>query len=131
LFGRNLTGGAILIAPKAPVLNAFEGYAEGTYGNYDRREFQSAVNLPLGDKAALRLGANISRQDGYMDNIVTGGHPRSDHSDSFRASLLLQPTDQIRNTLILDSYAAMGWAAALRLSPSIRPWCLRPRSVPP
>lgn len=108
LFGRNLTGGAILIEPKAPVLREFGGYLQGTYGNYDRRELQGAVNLPLGDKAALRLGANISRQDGYMDNVVTGGHPRSDHSDSFRASLLLQPTDQLRNTLILDSYRGHG-----------------------
>ncbi len=108
LFGRNLTGGAILIEPKAPVLNDLEGYAQGLYGNYDRREFQSAVNLPLGDKAALRLGANISRQDGYMTNLITGSHPRNDHSDSFRASLLLQPTDQLRNTLVFDSFRGHG-----------------------
>lgn len=108
LFGRNLTGGAILIEPQSPILKAFEGYLQGTYGNYDRRELQGAVNLPLGEKAALRLGANISRQDGYMTNVVTGGHPRSDHSDSFRASLLLQPTDELRNTLVLDSYRGHG-----------------------
>jgi len=108
LFGRNLTGGAILIEPNAPVLDKWEGYAQGTYGNYNRREFQGAVNIPLGDMFALRLGANISGRDGYMHNVVTNTDIRSDYSNSYRASLLFEPTNYFHNTLIFDGFNGHG-----------------------
>ena len=34
LFGRNTTGGAVLLTPAKPT-DDLEGYVEGTYGNYD------------------------------------------------------------------------------------------------
>jgi iron complex outermembrane receptor protein len=108
LFGRNLTGGAILIEPNAPVLDKWEGYAQGTYGNYDRREFQGAVNVPLGDMFALRLGANISGRDGYMFNVVTNTNIRSNYSNSYRASLLFQPTNDFHDTLVFDGFDGHG-----------------------
>jgi iron complex outermembrane receptor protein len=108
LFGRNLTGGAVLIEPNAPVLGTLEGYVQGTYGSYDRKEFQGAINVPLGDKIALRLGANIARRDGYMENVVTDTDIRSDYSNSYRVSLLVKPTDYIRNTLIFDAFDGHG-----------------------
>ena len=108
LFGRNLTGGAILIEPNAPVLNTVEGYVQATAGNFALREGQGAINLPLGDKAALRLATDISRRDGYVLNVVTGNYVRSDDSNSGRASLLIKPTDDFSNLLILDAYSGHG-----------------------
>src|SRR5690606_3800883 len=65
LFGRNSTGGAVLIAPQAPT-DEFGGYAKAGYGNYDALEIEGALNVPLGEKAALRLSGRHSQHDGYM-----------------------------------------------------------------
>lgn len=108
LFGKNLTGGAILIAPKAPVLGQLGGYVQGTFGKFNDREVQGAANIPISDTLALRLGANIVRRDGYYKNLFTGNTLRSEHSDSFRASLLFAPTDNFKNTTVIDTFKGHG-----------------------
>ena len=67
LFGRNTTGGAILLTPKKPTDN-LEGYIEGTYGNYDAMRLQGAINLPLADTFKVRLAVDRNKRDGYMRN---------------------------------------------------------------
>lgn len=122
LFGRNHTGGAILISPQAPKLGEVEGYAQAIYGNYDRREFQGALNLPLGDKVALRLAGNLTRRDGWLTNLVTGNELRTDHTDSFRASLLVEPSDQFRNVTIFDGFKGRsndGGVTVIAVNPAI------------
>ena len=47
LFGRNTDGGAVLLVPKKPN-SQFEGYVEGSYGNYDLSSVQGVLNVPLG-----------------------------------------------------------------------------------
>ncbi|MCP3730311.1 TonB-dependent receptor [Sphingomonas sp. MG17] len=113
LFGRNLTGGAILIQPVAPVLGRTEGYGQALYGNYDRAEFQGALNVPIGDKIALRIAGNVARRDGFVTNLVTGTKLRQEDSDSFRASLLIEPTDNVSNLLIVDHYKSRGFGGAI------------------
>jgi iron complex outermembrane recepter protein len=102
LFGRNLTGGAVLIVPVAPKLGSVEGYVQGIYGNYNRREVQGALNLPLGERAALRLAGNFTRRDGFTRNLTTGRRLRDDSGDAFRVSLLLEPADGFRNSTVFD-----------------------------
>src|SRR6185436_13313608 len=41
LFGLNATGGAILLEPKRPT-DKFEGWVEGTIGNYNQRVLRGA-----------------------------------------------------------------------------------------
>src|SRR3546814_2749225 len=54
LFGRNTTGGAVLIYPAAPTFNT-EGYLMGGYGNYNKIEAEGYLTIPLGaDNIALR-----------------------------------------------------------------------------
>ncbi len=113
LFGRNLTGGAILIEPEAPSLDAVTGYVQGIYGNYDRKEVQGAINLPLGPKVALRVAANIARRDGFVTNLNTGSKLRSEYSDSFRGTLLIEPSDEFSNKTIIDSYKSHGRGAGM------------------
>ena len=71
LFGRNTTGGAILLTPQKPT-DDFGGYAEGTYGNYDQVRLTGAVNVPLADTFKVRLSAERNSRDGYMKNHVPG-----------------------------------------------------------
>ena len=55
LFGRNTTGGAILLVPQRPK-DKFEGYVEGSVGNYDLWRVQAVINA-----AAVRHGARAHR----------------------------------------------------------------------
>ena len=106
LFGRNAIGGAVLITPQAPT-GEFEGYVRASYGNYDYKDLEAAINIPIaGDRVALRVAGKLSRRDGYTRVIGAGGDADDMHQDSFRASLLLQPTDRIRNTTVFDWFEA-------------------------
>jgi iron complex outermembrane receptor protein len=70
LFGRNTTGGTILLVPKKPT-SEFGGYAEGSYGNYNLARFQTVLNVPVGN-GGLRLGFERMSRDGYTQNIGIG-----------------------------------------------------------
>ena len=106
LFGRNAIGGAILLTPQAPTYE-LGGYIRGSYGNYNAHEGEGALNLPIiQDKIALRVAGKISRRDGYTHVIGKGGDADDVHTNSFRASLLITPTDGIRNTTVFDYYLA-------------------------
>jgi iron complex outermembrane receptor protein len=45
LFGRNTTGGAVLLVPQKPT-SKFGGYIEGLYGSYNWKGVQGATMLP-------------------------------------------------------------------------------------
>jgi iron complex outermembrane receptor protein len=103
LFGRNTTGGAVLLTPRKPT-DSFEGYVEGTYGNYDTRRLQGVLNLPIAEWVRLRLGADYQKADGYLHN-VSGIGPK-DYADTdyiaLRASLALDLSPDLENLTILS-----------------------------
>lgn len=67
LFGRNTTGGAVLIVPKRPT-DKLEGYVEGTIGDYGQRRVEAVLNIPLADTFKVRLGIDRNKRDGYLKN---------------------------------------------------------------
>jgi iron complex outermembrane receptor protein len=67
LFGRNVTGGAVLLVPQKPK-DKFEGYVEGGLGNYDMKRLQAVINVPLGDNMRARLGFDHMDRLGYLKN---------------------------------------------------------------
>jgi len=104
LFGRNTTGGAVLLVPRKPS-DQFEGYIEGSYGNYDMKRFQGVANLPLSDVARLRLGFDRMKRDGYAHN-VSGIGPRDFYNTNYtalRASLVLDITPDLENYTIASN----------------------------
>ena len=104
LFGRNTTGGAILIGTERPTFDGVGGYAAAQIGNYDLRQLNFGVNLPLvEDKLALRLAGEMARRDGYIRNLSGGPDLDDKHSDAGRASLLWRPTEFIENLTVLDA----------------------------
>ena len=106
LFGRNTLGGAVLIGPEAPNYE-FGGYVEGSYGNYDYREVEGALNVPIvADKVALRVAGQVRRRDPLIYSINGGPGFNDVHQDSARASLLLEPTDWLKSTTIFDYFKA-------------------------
>lgn len=113
LFGRNTLGGAVVITPEAPDYE-FGGYLRGAYGTKDYRVVEGAVNVPIvDDKVALRVAGQIRRQDGMNRNLSGGPDFDNIHQNSYRISLLLQPTEWLENTTVYDHFTAKEQPAAL------------------
>ena len=92
LFGRNTTGGAILVTTRDPQLNTFDGYLRAEVGNVDTRRIAAAVNAPLGDKFAIRVAFQDSRNGDY--ETFTNGLKLGDYKGYVvRGKLLFQPDD--------------------------------------
>jgi iron complex outermembrane receptor protein len=66
LYGRNMTGGALKVIPvKAEPSADFSGFVGGKVGNYGSRTLEGAVNIPLMEKLAARVGASQRKSNGY------------------------------------------------------------------
>ena len=78
LFGRNSTGGAVLLVPRKPT-DRFEGYVEGSVGNYDMRRLQAVVNVPVAQWLRVRFGLDRSLRDGYEKNAGNIGFGPNGH----------------------------------------------------
>ena len=107
LFGRNTTGGDILLMPQKPT-GRFEGYAEASYGNYDMREFQAVVNIPVSDTVRFRVGVDRDMRDGYNRNTTGIGASNFDNVNytAVRASLVVDVTPNIEN------YSIFSWVSS-------------------
>ena len=101
LFGRNTTGGAILLVPQKPT-SKFGGYVEGSYGNYDMKRVQAVLNMPLNDSARFRIGVDHVDRDGYLKNDGGVGPKRFDDLGytSVRASLVVDLTPDLQNYIV-------------------------------
>jgi iron complex outermembrane receptor protein len=103
LFGRNTTGGDILLVPQKPT-SSLEGYVEASGGNYDMKRIQAVVNLPLNDGLRLRVGVDHQQRGGYENNDTGVGPPHLDDVDytAARVSLVADVTPNIENYTILS-----------------------------
>jgi iron complex outermembrane recepter protein len=98
LFGRVTDGGNIMVNPKRPSLEDFNGYFEAKVGNYSMTDFNGAVNLPLiSDKLAVRLAFDINKRDGYTFDALTNQDLDDVNYKAFRVGVLFKPTDDIEN----------------------------------
>lgn len=121
LFGRNTTGGAVLLEPARPT-SALEGYVKGTLGNYDLREFEGVLNIPVvPDILSIRLAGNIAKRDGFTTSVPTGQKLDGRNYRAYRASILLTPMEGFENLTVIDgrNKDQSGTSAVLRqINPS-------------
>lgn len=68
LYGRNASGGVLNLITVQPRLGEFGGYIDGTFGNYSQIGVEGALNLPVGDIAALRVSGQFNRRDGFLSD---------------------------------------------------------------
>ncbi|WP_179562948.1 TonB-dependent receptor [Sphingomonas sp. R3G8C] len=100
LYGKNTTGGAVNIISRDAKLNDTSGYFNAGYGNYNRVDLNGAVNVPLGDKAALRVAGTFARADGWFKNVVPGMPDLAETREwAVRGTLKWEPRDGVRFTL--------------------------------
>ena len=104
LYGRNATGGVVNIITRKPVFGEFQADAALTYGNYNTLKGQGMVNVPMGEKLALRVAGAITSRDGYTDNTVTGNDVNGRELWSLRATLGFEPSDNFRGWLSYEHF---------------------------
>jgi iron complex outermembrane receptor protein len=102
LFGRNATGGAVLVQTLDPSFDPTLT-ARASAGSYAKRDVAVYGSSRFTDTLAANITGYWQRGDGYITNINTG----SDEDGAFRNSevrskLLYQPLDSLHVTLILD-----------------------------
>lgn len=103
LFGRNTTGGAVLLVPQKPT-DKIEGYVEGSTGNYGMWRGQAVVNIPLSDSFRLRAGIDRMQRDGYLRNHSGIGADDYNDVDYFagRISVVADLTPELENYTVAN-----------------------------
>lgn len=81
LFGRNATGGVISFFSKKPSFEAFEGFIQADYGQFDvpnnanKYAVEGAFGGPISDTVAFRVAGRYSKQDPYLQNLYPSQTP--------------------------------------------------------
>ena len=126
LFGRNNTGGALLLQTKKPQ-GEFEADAQMTLGSNNRYQMSGGVTLPLSDTLGVRIAGYMDTDDGWVEAL--NQDPRGqDHSysgvagrttitdiplnntkvNSARITGLWEPTDQLSVTAQFETFSDQG-----------------------
>ena len=95
LYGRNATGGAILITTKSPKPGQeFQGKVSATAGNYDLKKYGVSLSTGLTEKLAGSIEYSDSARDGYVKS-TTPGYSDLDDRDTFSVmgKLVFTPTE--------------------------------------
>ncbi|WP_019517391.1 TonB-dependent receptor [Sphingomonas sp. Mn802worker] len=103
LFGRNSTAGTISIVTRAPELGRADAHGSVSYGNYDYWRLDGAVNLPVGETAALRVDGVWQRRDGFIKQLTPGEPDIQDRNRWLaRGQFAWAPSDALSVRIIGD-----------------------------
>lgn len=96
LLGKNAGAGAILVTRSRPKFE-FSGKVRAEYGNYDLKQFQALVNIPIiDDVLATKFFASYRNRDGYIKNLEPGQRDQGGQDiATFRGALLFKPTPDV------------------------------------
>ena len=112
LFGLSVDAGVVLYEPKHAVDN-FEGYAQATLGDYNRRTLEAVVNVPvIADKVLVRAGVQYHHQDGYIHVINRDINLNEENWYTGRLTVALKPTDKLSNETMLNYHYLHGTVGA-------------------
>lgn len=102
LYGRNATGGAIVVSTYTPdVRDPFSLRGRAQFGNFNSQAYSATAAGGFGDKAAASLSVSYKSHDGYIDNLNPAG-AGSHHDDlndrdalTVQGVLVIEPTDKL------------------------------------
>jgi iron complex outermembrane recepter protein len=103
LFGRNATGGVVNFITKKPT-DEFESAAELEYGNYDALRVQGMINVPLGERAGVRLAGIYVNREGYTTNLFDNSKIDGRDSFAFRGSFRFKPGENTTIDLMASHF---------------------------
>ncbi|MEZ5737255.1 MAG: TonB-dependent receptor [Novosphingobium sp.] len=95
LFGRNTTGGAILVQTSEPSTEANEFKGKVSYGRYNELDAQSFNNFVISDRVALTVEGLYRRGDGWRTDISSGRKVGDYENWSARLGLKAELSDNV------------------------------------
>lgn len=89
LYGRNANAGAVNVITRKPT-NRLEGEVDVEYGDYNTRQIEAVLNVPVAQSFALRAVISSQRHDGYSQtaNATDGFTHDRDDQDNFSGRVL-------------------------------------------
>jgi iron complex outermembrane recepter protein len=102
LFGRNTTGGAINVILKKPG-QKLGGYFEIGGGNFSQVTSRGSIDVPLSENFRTKFSYYYSKDDGYVDNPVTGERLNDSDNTGVRAAFLWRISDMVSWDLSVDN----------------------------
>lgn len=106
LFGRNTTGGAMLLDPQKPQdefsatlrAGALSLAGESALSGHS---YEAVINTPIvGDSLLARFGGQVYERDGFTHDVVTGKDYDSKNYWTARLGLLWRPSERVENYLL-------------------------------
>ena len=113
LYGRNATAGAINLITNKPG-RKFEGEVNVDMGNYDRRNVEALLNVPVNDALALRAVVSSTARDGYLFTASPANGFSNNRDDArnlsgrVHALLSLSPATQVLLTADFNRNKGVG-----------------------
>lgn len=107
LYGKNATGGAILINTLAPS-KTFTGKIDASYANFNEYTLGGYVSGPISDTVRASLAAYLRDGDGYIKYVdragtgATSGHAAPFRQESIRGKVEVDLTDKLTGTFALN-----------------------------
>jgi len=115
LFGRNVTGGAVLVRHRRPS-GEFSIRGKTTAATYESMQQNLVVEAPITDKLACKLSTLYRDKGGYYDNTVKASSDLGDDRTwLLRPMLTWKPTENLEVTLIAEFSDYEGDGAPYRL----------------
>ena len=101
LYGRGAVGGVVSVTTARPDLDAGSASIMASYGNYNAKEVEGDVDMPLvTDELGIRLSGDWIDHSGYVSNIFNNSHADSENEYSFRGSLRWEPSSNTTVDLV-------------------------------
>ena len=103
LYGRNAVGGAVNVLSRQPGAG-FAASAAATYASNDRTELEGMVNVPLGERAGVRVvGWSVDQGEGDYFNPVTRKYLDATEDTGGRLSFSARPADNVTVSFVAET----------------------------
>jgi len=119
LFGAGSVTGTVRYVTNQPALGVTDGFVELGGGLVDggseTGSLKAGVNVPLGDKAAMRYAGYYTHLPGFTDSIQPDLSVKEDSNDGYRTggrlAFMFAPTDKLTITprVVFQRVVANGW----------------------
>jgi len=104
LFGRNSTGGAVVLRANRPV-ERFEGMASVTGGSRGMFNAEAMLNIPINDYIQVRVAGSHRQDDGFVFDEILGRNMNDTNQQAVRAAIrLIDPASGIESITTYDYF---------------------------
>jgi iron complex outermembrane receptor protein len=103
LFGKNTTGGAVVVNRSLPGGEEINGKVSVTVGNFGENDYKGVLNIPIiKDKFWLKIAGFSENNDGFITNLANRNEQGQRKFASGTITALIKPVDHLDVVLTYD-----------------------------